>query len=61
MHAVWDACAGAVLGRCRFGEVPFWGVTLRAYFCILTVRCRGKAAWGAGADGAAGRSLWGAV
>ena len=43
-------------------QVLFSGVTVRAHVCVLTVGHRGgNAVWGAGADGAVGRSLWGAV
>ena len=33
-------------------QVLFWEVTRRERFCILTVKHRGNAVWGAGADGA---------
>ena len=56
---------GGVLEGMQCGvlvQVLFWGVTVPAYFCILTVGCRGGGAvWGAGAAGAVGGSLWGAV
>ena len=45
---------GRLLGGMQFGvlvQVLFWGVTVRAYFCILTVGRRGNAVWGAAADG----------
>ena len=47
---------GRVLGGMQFGvlvQVLFWGVTLRAHLC------RRNAVWGAGPDGAVGRSSWG--
>ena len=39
---------GRVLGGMQFGvlvQVLFWAVTVRAHFCILTVGCKGDAAW----------------
>ena len=40
---------GMVLGGMQFGvlvQVLFWGVTMRAYFCILTVGRRGERSLG---------------
>ena len=40
---------GRLLGGMQFGvlvQVLFWGVTVRAYFCILTVGRRGECSLG---------------